>query len=91
VAIWGKVLKIEFDRIGFTDSDIGAQQNDAAKGYRVDRNATSVGKGQCTRDKVEWMIPPLWPWKEILTCQPRGRARRLKAKRKGYRSADGRY
>ena len=28
--------------------------------------ATSDGKGHAKRDMVEWMIPPLWPWKIIM-------------------------
>jgi hypothetical protein len=65
-------LKIEFDRIGFSDGDIPVPSKIiAAKGYRVDKKGDIVGKGHATRDTVEWLIPPLWPWK-ILTLPARG-------------------
>jgi len=70
---WGKgYLKIEFDLIGFPDSDIPVPSKMiAAKGYRVDKKGDIVGKGHATRDTVEWLIPPLWPWK-ILTLPAKG-------------------
>jgi len=70
---WGKgYLKIEFDRIGFPESDIPVPSKIiAAKGYRVDKKGDIVGKGHATRDTVEWLLPPLWPWK-ILTLPARG-------------------
>src|SRR5712664_2079137 len=65
-------LKIEFDRIGLPDSDIPVPSKIiAAKGYRVDKKGDIVGKGHATRDTVEWLLPPLWPWK-ILTLPRRG-------------------
>lgn len=65
-------LKIEFDRIGFPDSDIPVPSKIiAAKGYKVDKKGDIVGKGHATRDTVEWLIPPLWPWK-VLTLPARG-------------------
>src|SRR5712664_1660605 len=65
-------LKIEFDRIGFPDSDIPVPSKIiAAKGYKVDRKGDIIGKGHATRDTVEWLIPPLWPWK-VLTLPRRG-------------------
>jgi len=65
-------LKIEFDRIGFPESDIPVPSKMiAAKGYRVDKKGDVVGKGHATRDTVEWLLPPLWPWK-ILTLPARG-------------------
>jgi len=65
-------LKIEFDRIGFPDSDIPMPSKIiAAKGYKVDKKGDIVGKGHATRDTVEWLIPPLWPWK-VLTLPRRG-------------------
>jgi hypothetical protein len=65
-------LKIEFDRIGFPDSDIPVPSKIiAAKGYKVDKKGDIIGKGHATRDTVEWLIPPLWPWK-ILTLPARG-------------------
>jgi hypothetical protein len=60
-------LKIEFDRIGFPDSDIPVPSKIiAAKGYRVDKKGDIIGKGHATRDTVEWLIPPLWPWKVLM-------------------------
>jgi hypothetical protein len=60
-------LKLEFDRIGFPSSDIPVPSKViAAKGYRVDRHGDIVGRGHATRDTVEWLIPPLWPWKIIM-------------------------
>src|SRR5216683_1024952 len=69
---WGKgYLKIEFDRIGFPESDIPVPSKIiAAKGYRVDKKGDIIGKGHATRDTVEWLIPPLWPWK-VLTLPRR--------------------
>jgi len=65
-------LKIEFDRIGFPDTDIPVPSKIiAAKGYKVDKKGDIVGKGHATRDTVEWLIPPLWPWK-VLTLPARG-------------------
>lgn len=65
-------LKIEFDRIGFPESDIPVPSKIiAAKGYKVDKKGDIVGKGHATRDTVEWLIPPLWPWK-VLTLPARG-------------------
>ena len=65
-------LKLEFDRIGFPSSDIPVPSKViAAKGYKVDRRGDIVGRGHKTRDIVEWLIPPLWPWK-ILMLPARG-------------------
>jgi hypothetical protein len=65
-------LKLEFDRIGFPSSDVPVPSKViAAKGYKVDRHGDIVGRGHATRDVVEWLIPPLWPWK-ILVLPARG-------------------
>jgi hypothetical protein len=65
-------LKLEFDRIGFPSSDVPVPSKViAAKGYKVDRHGDIVGRGHATPDVVEWLIPPLWPWK-ILTLPARG-------------------
>src|SRR6266446_3435993 len=65
-------LKLEFDRIGFPSSDIPVPSKViAAKGYKVDRHGDIVGRGHKTRDIVEWLIPPVWPWK-ILMLPARG-------------------
>jgi hypothetical protein len=70
---WGKGnLKIEFDRIGFPSSDVPVPSKViAAKGYKVDKHGDILGKGHATRDTIEWLLPPLWPWK-ILTLPARG-------------------
>src|SRR5712671_76660 len=65
-------LKLEFDRIGFANTDVPVPSKViAAKGYKVDRHGDIVGRGHATRDVVEWLIPPLWPWK-ILMLPARG-------------------
>lgn len=76
---WGKGnLKIEFDRIGFPSSDVPVPSKVvAAKGYKVDKRGDILGKGHATRDTVEWLLPPLWPWK-ILTLPARGPRPELK-------------
>ena len=65
-------LQLTFDRIGFPNSDIPVPGKViAAKGYKVDRQGDIVGHGHATRDAVEWLIPPLWPWK-VLSLPARG-------------------
>ena len=65
-------LKIQFDRIGFPSSDVPVPSKViAANKFRVDKKGDIVGKGHAKRDIVEWLIPPLWPWK-ILTLPARG-------------------
>src|SRR5713101_6822682 len=65
-------FKLEFDRIGFSTTDVPVPSKViAAKGYKVDRHGDVVGHGHATRDVVEWMIPPLWPWK-VITLPARG-------------------
>lgn len=70
---WGKGnLKIEFDRIGFPTSDVPVPSKViAAKGFKVDKHGDILGKGHATRDAIEWLFPPLWPWK-VLTLPARG-------------------
>ncbi len=43
----------------------------AARGFHVDREGDILGKGHAKRDVIEWMFPPLWPWK-VLTLPARG-------------------
>ncbi len=43
----------------------------AARGFHVDREGDILGKGHAKRDAIEWMFPPLWPWK-VLTLPARG-------------------
>jgi len=65
---WGKgYLRLEFDRIGLPSTDIPVPSKviAASGGYKTDRQGDVVGKGHAARDVVEWMFPPLWPWKMI--------------------------
>jgi hypothetical protein len=65
-------LKLEFDRIGLPNTDLPLPGKViAVRGYHVDREGKIIGHGHPTRDVVEWMIPPLWPWK-IITLPARG-------------------
>jgi hypothetical protein len=70
---WGKgYLKIEFDRIGLPSADLPLSAKIiAVNGYKVDRDGKIIGKGHAKRDIIEWLFPPLWPWK-ILTLPARG-------------------
>jgi hypothetical protein len=65
-------LKLSFDRLGLPASDVPltAKVISVAK-YNVDREGKIIGHGHATRDVVEWMLPPLWPWK-VLTLPARG-------------------
>jgi len=65
---WGKGdLKLVFDRIGLPNGDLPLDAKViATRGYKVDKEGDIRGKGHATRDIVEWMIPPLWPWKIIM-------------------------
>jgi hypothetical protein len=70
---WGKGdMKLVFDRIGLPNGDMPLDAKViATRGYKVDKDGDIRGKGHATRDIVEWMIPPLWPWK-IITLPCRG-------------------
>jgi hypothetical protein len=71
-------LKLEFDRIGLESSVIPVPSKViAARGFRVDRQGDIVGHGHAKRDTVEWLLPPLWPWK-VLTLPARGPRPELK-------------
>lgn len=71
-------LKLEFDRIGLPSADVPVPGKIiAVRGYRVDRDGKIRGHGHATRDMVEWMFPPLWPWK-VLTLPARGPRPELK-------------
>ena len=65
---WGKgYLKLQFDRIGLPTGDLPLEAKViATRGYKVDKQGKIDGKGHAVRDVVEWMIPPLWPWKVIM-------------------------
>src|SRR5215813_366872 len=65
-------LQLAFDRIGLPSTDIPLTAKVVAvAGYNVDREGKIIGHGHATRDVVEWMLPPLWPWK-VLTLPARG-------------------
>jgi hypothetical protein len=65
---WGKGnLKLQFDRIGLPNGDLPLETKViATRGFKVDREGKIDGKGHAKRDIVEWMLPPLWPWKVIM-------------------------
>ncbi len=65
---WGKGnLKLQFDRIGLPSGDLPLEAKViATRGYKVDKQGRIDGKGHAKRDIIEWMIPPLWPWKVIM-------------------------
>jgi hypothetical protein len=59
-------LKITFDRVILPNGDLPLPAKViAARGYKVDKEGAIDGKGHATRDVVEWMFPPLWPWKVV--------------------------
>jgi hypothetical protein len=65
-------LKITFDRVIVPSGDLPLPAKViAAKGYKVDKEGDIKGNGHAKRDVVEWMIPPLWPWK-VITLPARG-------------------
>lgn len=70
---WGKgYLKLVFDRIGLPNTDVPINAKViAARAFHVDREGDILGKGHAKRDVIEWMLPPLWPWK-VLTLPARG-------------------
>ena len=60
-------LKITFDRVIVPTGDVPLPAKViAAKGYKVDKQGDIKGKGHPKRDVVEWLIPPLWPWKLLM-------------------------
>jgi hypothetical protein len=65
---WGKGdLKLQFDRIGLPNGDLPLDAKViATRNYKVDKEGDIRGKGHAKRDTVEWMLPPLWPWKVIM-------------------------
>jgi hypothetical protein len=72
-------LKLQFDRIGVPGADVPLDAKViAVRGYKVDKEGTIHGKGHAKRDIVEWMLPPLWPWKVIM-LPARGPRPKLKA------------
>jgi hypothetical protein len=60
-------LKLQFDRIGLPTGDLPLEAKVVAtNGYKVDKEGKIDGKGHAKRDVIEWMFPPLWPWKVIM-------------------------
>jgi hypothetical protein len=60
-------LKLQFDRIGLPTGDLPLEAKVIATNkYKVDKEGKIDGKGHATRDAVEWLFPPLWPWKVIM-------------------------
>jgi hypothetical protein len=65
-------MTLSFDRIGMPNSDLPLPGKViAVSKQRVNREGTVIGHGHAKRDVVEWLIPPLWPWK-VLTLPARG-------------------
>ena len=59
-------LKITFDRVILPSGDLPLPAKVIqARGYKIDKQGAIDGNGHATRDVVEWMIPPLWPWKIV--------------------------
>ena len=66
--LFGKgYLKLQFDRIGLPGGDLPLEAKViATRNYKVDKEGKIDGKGHARRDIVEWLLPPLWPWKVIM-------------------------
>src|SRR5215471_11892828 len=65
-------LRLVFDRIGLPSGDVPITAKVVAAGdFNVDRDGRIIGHGHATRDTVEWLLPPMWPWK-VLTLPARG-------------------
>ena len=59
-------MRITFDRIILPSGDLPVPAKVImARGYKVDKEGDIDGKGHAKRDVVEWMFPPLWPWKVV--------------------------
>jgi hypothetical protein len=59
-------LKLTFDRVILPSGDLPVPAKVIqARGFKVDKQGDIEGKGHPKRDVVEWMIPPLWPWKVV--------------------------
>ena len=88
---WGKgYMKVQFDRIGMPQGDRPLDAKViSTRGYKVDKEGDIRGKGHAKRDVVEWMLPPLWPWK-ILMLPARGPRPTLKGESGSLAPADGR-
>lgn len=59
-------LKVTFDRVILPTGDLPVPAKVIqARGYKVDKQGDIDGNGHAKRDVVEWMLPPLWPWKVV--------------------------
>ncbi|MHB8501478.1 MAG: hypothetical protein ACYDCG_09680 [Candidatus Acidiferrales bacterium] len=59
-------MRITFDRVILPSGDLPVPAKVImARGYKVNKEGDIDGKGHPRRDVVEWMLPPLWPWKVI--------------------------
>jgi hypothetical protein len=59
-------MRITFDRVILPSGDLPVPAKVImARGYKVDKQGSIDGKGHPRRDVVEWMLPPMWPWKVI--------------------------
>ena len=76
---WGKsCLRISFERVILPYGDMPVPAKVIlARGYKVSKNGDINGKGHAKRDVVEWMLPPLWPWK-VVSLPRRGPRPQLK-------------
>jgi len=71
-------LQLQFDRIGLPNGDVPlATKVIATRGYKVDKEGKIDGRGHAKRDVVEWLLPPLWPWK-VASLPARGPRPQLK-------------
>lgn len=71
-------LRVQFDRLGLPIGDVPLDAKvTAVRGYRVDKEGKIDGKGHAKRDALEWMLPPLWPWK-VAMLPARGPRPKLK-------------
>ncbi|HXJ41601.1 MAG TPA: hypothetical protein VNH18_20150 [Bryobacteraceae bacterium] len=65
-------LRLNFDRVGLMNTELPVSGKlIAVRGYRVNRQGEIIGHGHAKRDAVEWLLPPLWPWK-VLALPARG-------------------
>ena len=60
-------LKIVFDRIALPNTELPLDTKIvAARNYHVNKQGDIKGNGHAKRDVIEWLFPPLWPWKVIM-------------------------
>src|SRR5260370_16926615 len=59
-------LKLTFDRVILPTGDLPVPAKIIqARGYKVDKQGDIDGNGHANRDVVEWIPPPLSPWKVL--------------------------